>query len=192
MTGRKVGSQSKFQNTYTSFAGCDIVAVITPRNGKPQVLGELQTLSYSVYRSTAPVHALGSPAAKGIVRGARTIAGSLIFTVFDRHVLYDIMREIHDDKLVIVAENGVPTQNRIMNKPLKSDEIPGFDITVNFLNEYGQSSQLTLFGVHLISEGQTMSVEDMITENTMEFIALDIDLMKPDSVEEHSSYDIYM
>lgn len=41
-----------------------------------------------------------------------------------------------------------------------------------------------IYGVNLISEGQTMSVEDMITENTMEFIALDIETMKPDVFDE--------
>lgn len=36
-----------------------------------------------------------------------------------------------------------------------------------------------------------MSIEDMITENTMEFIAMDIDLMKPDSVSEPRPYSMY-
>ncbi|BCT30274.1 virion structural protein [Bacillus velezensis] len=157
--------KSKYQKTYTSFSGTDIIAVVTPKNGPSRVLGELQTISYSVYRPTAPVFALGQIAAKGVVRGARTVAGSLIFTVFDRHVLYEIMKD---------HGGGIN----------KSDQLPAFDITINFLNEYGQSSQLIIYGVHLISEGQTMSIEDMITENTMEFIAIDIDTMEPDAVEE--------
>jgi hypothetical protein len=161
---------SRFQKTYTSFSGADIIAVITPnQGGKSLVLGELQTISYSVFRPTAPVFALGQIAAKGVVRGARTVAGSLIFTVFDRHVLYEVMQEY----------KGVG------GKPLnKADEIPPFDITISFLNEYGQSSQLVIYGVNLISEGQTMSIEDMITENTMEFLAIDIDTMTPDVVKE--------
>lgn len=158
-------TKSKYEKTYNSFAGTDIVAVITPSSGKSITLGELQTISYSVFRSTSPVFALGRINAKGVVRGARTIAGSLIFTVFDRHVLYQVMQEYDDIN--------------------KSDEIPAFDVTINFMNEYGESSQLTLYGVHLMSEGQTMSVEDMITENTMEFIAMDIDTMTPDVHEDN-------
>ncbi|MGG0255007.1 virion structural protein [Bacillus toyonensis] len=161
---------SRYQKTYTSFAGTDIVAVVTPEGGKSVVLGQLQTISYSVYRPTAPVFALGQTAAKGVVRGARTVAGSLIFTVFDRHVLYEVMKD-HN-----VNGNSCPIN--------KSDELPPFDITINFMNEYGQSSKLVIYGVNLISEGQTMSVEDMITENTMEFIALDIETMKPDVFDE--------
>lgn len=155
---------SKYKKTYTSFSGADILAVITPKGGKSRVLGELQTISYSVYRPTAPVFALGQINAKGVVRGVRTVAGSLIFTVFDRHVLYEVMKD---------HGGGIN----------KGDELPAFDITINFLSEYGQSSQLVIYGVHLISEGQTMSIEDMITENTMEFIAMDIDTMEPNSME---------
>ena len=54
---------SRYQKTYTSFAGTDIVAVVTPEGGKSVVLGQLQTISYSVYRPTAPVFALGQIAA---------------------------------------------------------------------------------------------------------------------------------
>lgn len=184
---RKKSPASRYHETFTSFSGADIVAVITPKGGKPKILGEIQTVSYSVYRPTAPVYALGQVNAKGVVRGARTIAGSLIFTVFDRHVLYEV---IQDKRTDLSGFNGIscPKYN---NSSIKGDELPPFDICVNFLNEYGQSSQLVIYGVHLISEGQTMSIEDMITENTMEFIATDIDLMKPDAFNEPKPYSMY-
>lgn len=184
---RKKSPASRYHETFTSFAGSDIVAVITPRGGKPKILGEIQTVSYSVYRPTAPVYALGQVNAKGVVRGARTIAGSLIFTVFDRHVLYDMIKE---KKANMTTFHGIECP-KVNNSTIKGDELPPFDICINFLNEYGQSAQLTIYGVHLISEGQTMSIEDMITENTMEFIAMDIDLMKPDSVSEPRPYSMY-
>lgn len=158
---------SKYSKTFTTFSGADIVAVITPQGGgKSIVLGELQTISYSVHRPTSPVFALGRVGAKGAVRGSRIVAGTLIFTVFDRHALYDLMNNTKEGK-------------RMNKRSLKSDEIPPFDVTVNFLNEYGESSQLIIYGVHLMSEGQTMSIEDMITENVMEYMALDIDSMEP-------------
>lgn len=158
---------SPYKNTFNSFSGADIVAVVTSYDGKSVVLGSLQTVSYSVYRSTSPVYALGRVGAKGAVRGARTIAGSLIFAVFDRHALYEVM---------------VGLEGEDMYTPLKSDEIPPFDITISFMNELGESAQLVIYGVHLISEGQTMSVEDLMTESVMEYIAMDIDEMMPDSI----------
>ena len=51
------------------------------------------------------------------------------------------------------------------------------------MNEYGQSSLLIVHGVHLTSEGQVMSIEDMITENTMQYLASDITLMRPNVFE---------
>lgn len=161
---------SRYDKTFTAFSGADIIAVVTPRDGgKPRVLGELQTISYSLYRPTAPVFGLGRVGAKGVVKGARTIAGTLIFTVFDRHAFYETMKEIKNNK-------------GLGKRMLKADEVPPFDITINFLNEYGESAQMVIYGVHLMAEGQTMSIEDIYTENTMEYIAMDIDSMTPDVV----------
>lgn len=160
--------ESRYQKSFTTFSGADIIPVIQTEGGKAIVIGDIQTLSYSVFRPTAPVFALGRIGAKGVVRGARTIAGTLIFTVFDRHVLYEVFQQVNADG---------------KKNAQKSDELPPFDITINFLNENGQSAQMVIYGVHLISEGQTMSIEDMITENTMEFVAVDIDIMQPNIAE---------
>lgn len=170
--------ESVYKNTYTSFAGTDIIATFTPRNGKPLVLGEIQTISYSIFRPTVPVYALGRANPKGIVKGPRAIAGSMIFTVFDRHVLAEMIR-------------SVAAQNEGMGGPkcpkktgdMKADELPPFDITISFMNEYGQSARMVIYDTYIVSEGQTMSIEDMITENAMQFIAMDIDLMKEDAYE---------
>lgn len=144
------------------------------------VFGTLQTISYSIYRPTTPVYTLGRINPKGVVRGQRTIAGSLIFTVFDRHVLKTVM----DSYNYTNSSRGgggtfgfSGTQIKEMKDNMKTDEMPPFDINITFLNEYGNSATLNLYGVHVLTEGQTMSIEDMITENTMQYIAMDIDLM---------------
>lgn len=157
----------------TSFSGADIVATITPIGGKPVVFAEIQTLSYSIYRPTNPVYTLGRINPKGVVRGQRTIAGSLIFTVFDRHVLKSVMDAYADGG----EYNFTSEEIKEMKQNMKTDEMPPFDINISFMNEYGQSANMNLYGVHILTEGQTMSIEDMITENTMQYIAMDIDLM---------------
>lgn len=173
---------SAYTRTNTSFSGADIVATFTPLGGKPIVFGELQTVSYSIYRPTTPVTALGRINPKGVVRGPRTIAGSLIFTVFDRHVLKEVIDSYTTDgskssdalqKTYGFSENDLVS----MRKYAKTDEMPPFDINISFMNEYGNSATMTLYGVYILTEGQTMSIEDMITENTMQYIAMDIDLM---------------
>lgn len=184
-------TSSKYSSTNTSFSGADIVATITPLGGKPIVFGEIQTISYSIYRPTTPVYTLGRINPKGVVRGQRTIAGSLIFTVFDRHVLKDVINAYNFAKPYQMVDGTylqpyqdnqdtykfTDTELSEMKKNMKSDEMPPFDINITFLNEYGNSATLNLYGVHILTEGQTMSIEDMITENTMQYIAMDVDLM---------------
>ena len=64
-----------------------------------------------------------------------------------------------------------------MRDNMKTDELPAFDINITFMNEFSNSATLNIYGVHILTEGQTMSIEDMMTENTMQYIAMDIDLM---------------
>lgn len=147
--------------TRNSYSGSDITATITLPGRKPVIIGEVQTLSYSIYRPKAPVRALGRINPKGYVKGTRTIAGSLIFTVFDKHIVYQLMNTEEDRKSRIIT-----------------DEMPPFDITITLANEYGSRSQLSIYGVEIVSEGQTMSIEDMLTENVMSYVANGIELLK--------------
>ena len=57
------------------------------------------------------------------------------------------------------------------------DELPPFDITISFANEYGTQARLAIYGVRIINEGQTMSINDVYTENTYQFVATDIEYM---------------
>ena len=82
-----MATDSVFQKTYNSFSGVDIKAV----SGK-DVLAELQAISYSVTREKAPLYTMGSPEPRAFSRGKRGIAGTLIFLMFDRHALIDIMK----------------------------------------------------------------------------------------------------
>lgn len=164
-------SSYALQNTYTSFSGADAVVTILFKRGTPVVLGECQTITYSTYRPTIPVTSLGRARTKGYSYGPRTIAGTIIFTVFDRHVLVAALHKAYEN----VGAVG-------MNYTMKPDELPLFDLQVTFMNEYGQSAQLIINGVKLASEGQVMSSEDRITENTMQFLASDLQVMEPNVV----------
>lgn len=151
------------KSLYNSFAGTDIVATINvPLIGEPIVIGEIQTLSYSIHRPKIQVRTLGRINPKGFARSGRTIAGSLIFTVFDKHIVYKVLERIYGP-----------------NHRIITDEMPPFDITVTFSNEYRQKARLSIYGVEIVNEGQTMSIEDMITENVMNYVATGIDLMTP-------------
>ena len=156
------------RDTYTSFSGADTKVTISFQGGKPVAIGEAQTVTYSVFRPVTPVYNLGSATPAGYVRGERTIAGSIIFTVFDRNVLLNAFYNAY-------ASAGA----KCANNEFLTDELPPFDIHMTFLNEYGQQAYLVIHDVYVTTEGQVMSIEDMITENTLQYLATDITLMRP-------------
>lgn len=152
-----------------SFSGADIHAtIIIPKIGENGFLtnegdvlemAELQTVSYSMHRENSPVRTLGHVNPRGFVKGARTIAGSMIFTQFNEYAFYRIesYRRILSDSKGFYA-------------PL-ADMLPPFDIVFSFFNEYGMAAKMKIFGVTLVDEGGTMSIDDLITEQTYTYMA---------------------
>lgn len=159
---------SIYHATNASFSGCDIVATIeiAPTTGKKvyATLGTLQTISYSIHQEKIPVRVLGNMNAKDWIFGPRTIAGSLVFAVLNKHWLVELYDELYEN-----AE--------MKGSHFIADEIPPFNITITFANEYGFDSKMVLYGVRIIDEGQTMSINDLYIENTYQFVACDINIM---------------
>lgn len=168
-------AEYKYKYPNESFSGCDMTASIvydwisTGEDGKEKknysthVLGEIQTISYSIHMEKRPVRSIGNVNAKDYVMGPRTIAGSLVFAVFNKHFAKNIMDE--HNKLF---EDG---------EAFLVDELPPFNIVISFANEYGLRSKLVIYGVRLLNEGQVMSVNDVFTENTYQFMATDVEYM---------------
>ena len=159
---------SIYHATNASFSGCDIVATIeiAPTTGKKvyATLGTLQTISYSIHQEKMPVRVLGNMNAKDWVFGPRTIAGSLVFAVLNKNWLVELYDELYEN-----AE--------MKGTHFIADEIPPFNITITFANEYGFDSKMVLYGVRIVDEGQTMSINDLYIENTYQFVACNINIM---------------
>lgn len=191
-------NQSTYTKTYSTFSGSDITASIGN-----YIIGELQSITYSVTREKGPVFTMGNPNPRSFSRGKRGIAGSLVFTVFDRDALYDIKQntdvarqgfndsgagtESNPYGLNVPHENMGADTNRERwtrwSRPHYSDEIPPFDITISFLNEYGESSEMSIYGVEILNEGMGMSVDDITTQKACSFIARGIDDMRANKYE---------
>lgn len=165
---KEVTQTSKYTRTYTSYSGCDIVAsvniTIPGQETITRVFGSLQTFSYSIHQEKSPVRTLGDVNAITYVDGPRTIAGSMVFAVLDKHVIH----EIYDE---------VTKKGQYVNKHYLMDELPNFDITLSFANEYGRQSTISVYGCTIIDEGQIMSINDIMTENTYHYYATDIKYM---------------
>ena len=165
---------------YNSYSGCDITVTASlplingEAVGKYYVLGSIQTLSISTHQDKRPVRSLGVINAKDYVMGPRTIAGSMVFAVFNKHFATEIMND-----LGATSGEGV----------VLPDEIPALDITVNFANEYGRMSRMAIYGVKLINEGQVMSINDLYTENTYQFVALGLEPLSAEDSKDAAEWD---
>jgi hypothetical protein len=193
---------SKYTRTYTTFSGCDIVATFGN-----QVIGELQAITYSISREKAPVYTMGSAEPRSFSRGKRGIAGTIVFTVFDRDALIEALTQqeglntvnrigtvatddatepmtINDwDREMTGAIAGVDRDQigaTILRsaEPNYADEIPPFDITISFANEYGQKAVLVIYGAEILNEGSGFSIDSVTTEKACTFVARRVDYMK--------------
>lgn len=190
---------SRFTETYTTFSGADIVCTF----GGVSV-GALSGITWSVTREKAPIYTMGSANPRSFSRGKRGIAGSLIFTTFDRPALYGMLYAHLNDKTALYytrASNVLPGFSRtgdiihsgivpvdpnpnsqlisqevdiVTSFPYYSDQIPPFDVSITFANEYGQAAVRGIYGVEILNEGSGASMDDIVIEETMTFIARDL------------------
>ena len=164
-----------YHNSQSGYAGTDIVCVFKfPDYVKkePIVFGELTTISFSTYRDKFPVRSLGFVNAKGYTKAGRTVAGSLIFTIFEKSIINKVVEEIYSKKF-----NLIP------------DELPAFSIDITMANEYGNKTHIALFGVEIVEGNQIMTVDNMQTNEQYSFVAQDIVLV--DSEKKPSSLNYY-
>lgn len=160
-------------SSYNSYSGCDMIASarVSSHDGLKNniyTLGSLQTISISTHQDKNPVRAISNINAKDYTMGQRTIAGSLVFAVFDKHFADQMFKDSID---------AAKTGNGTIMLP---DELPPFDITISYANEYGHTSRMAIYGVRLIEEGLVMSINDIYTENTYRFVATGIEPLNKD------------
>lgn len=182
---------SRFTETYTTFSGADIVCTFGGT-----AIGSLSGITWSVTREKAPVYTMGSANPRSFSRGKRGIAGSLIFTVFDRPALYNmLLAHINDDSARYFTRSsnvlpGYDTSGNVTHRgivppdtqsldvrsafPYYADQIPPFDVTITFANEYGQAAVRSLYGCEVLNEGSGASMDDIVIEETMTFIAREL------------------
>lgn len=200
---------SEYTKTYTSFSGCDIACTFGTT-----VIGSLNAITYSVTREKAPLYTFGSANPRSYSRGKRGIAGTLVFTVFDRDALLDAINQNEnidmssfqriggdlnmkpltmsdwDKQMTSIAsasEQTAETQTAyditdnvaIKARPYYDDEVPPFDITISFANEYGQKACTQIYACEILNESNGFSMDAVVSQKACTFVARGIGYMRP-------------
>jgi len=126
---------------------------------KYYTLGSVHTLSYSSFREKFAVRGLGTVAAKTYTRGPRTLAGTLVFNTVQEQELLQLANPI--------------SQDRMNSKPVMLDQLEPFHLMILLANEYGSYSAIHLLNVELGSEGESFSIDEAVTRNSMNYYATD-------------------
>jgi hypothetical protein len=137
------------------FTGADLRVIVTPTYEQdevlipvPTLLNTLNGLTISEHRDVFPVRALGSSNPTGWAYGNRTFAGTLLFAQMGEYGLRDIMKE-----------SGLySTRPRLPIIGL--DELPPLDFHITLANEAGDVSSMTIFGVKILDEGESFTIDD--------------------------------
>lgn len=136
-------------------------------------LGSAITISYSVHRDKVPVFNCGSSIADGFSLGNKYVAGSLITMMNDTDEFssfMDSVEQAQSDDPYLTIEN-VKRGHSFMR-----DDLVPFNIHLVFASEYSPDlTRIIIYGATFINNGQVMSINDIITENTVSFVATEID-----------------
>ena len=178
-----------------SFSGADadMFAYFPENPSKIVHLESAHTISVSVHEAKGQARALGHRGIKGLARGVRTIAGSLIMTVINDHPLSELLTSYWDiwgpdDPLGwsidrnLVGTGSARSQFEYSNR--LAVLLRPFNISVQYVSEVAplyderkgdvaEGAGWLLRGVEFIDEGQVTSVNDIVTEMTFSFIAYD-------------------
>ncbi len=182
----------ELEQTYKTIPGTIVKVLIEFPNysedGKSAIieLDDVMTLSYSVFRVKVPVVTLGQNSVDGYGLGVKTVAGTMIRSVFmtDRlsefqtncYLLNQEQIQERLDNLDGKMSTGVPLKDQLA---FMKDDLSYFNIYMvsvseelkNYTSNAPFMKQEMIIGAMIINNGQTYSIEDLITESTFSFQA---------------------
>lgn len=136
------------------------------------------TIAYSVYRSKSPVYVIGENAVSGFGLGNRNVAGSIIKTLTYADEMSKALSFYQGESLKIKNKLSIPNLGTKINISIKDfeslmrDDTPPFNIYTYSFSEYtGKALTDAIYGVTIVNTGQVLSIESLLTENTISFIA---------------------
>lgn len=165
-------------------------------------LNSVVSLSWSVYRAKTPVTPLGESLVSGFGLGHKTVAGHIIKTLTYKDELSAIVQyyskvsldykkanyvENLGSKISISLDSKYEITQKNFDSLMKDDLVP-FNIHAYSISEYtGHIIKDSIYGCTIINTGQVQSIENLITENTIAFVAKYIEQAQ-DVTNNHQSY----
>ena len=186
-----------------SFSGADARVWAYYEDGgedRIRMLESVHTISVSVHEAKGQARALGHRGIKGLARGVRTIAGSMILTVVEDNPLRPLMEILLDMQNRGVLKwpgwsldmhdlgTGSALDGRYFNNRI-APLLPPFNFLIEYVSEGAkwaekstspksivdiEAASLLIRGVEFIDEGMVTSVNDVVTEITLSFLATDL------------------
>lgn len=145
----------------------------------PVYIGSMITISHSAYRSKASVYNCGSNLIDGFAIGNKYVAGTIIKGVFTDDDFNSVLNTIRDGIISGLDTSKITTlgsQKTISS--LMKDDLMSCDINIIYTNEYtGVSKYEVIYDATFINSGQVASINDIITETTVSYIAKEIKTM---------------
>lgn len=131
-------------------------------------LSSATTISWSIHRAKTKVKTLGKTSSSTRSRGARTIAGSMVFVMTNKGALSDLY-----PKELFNSNTG--QDESTWDPVILNDDIPPFDLFIVGTNEYGHGYFMVLYGVEIMDEGTAISTDSPLTEVVFQYTAMNMD-----------------
>lgn len=195
--GKRTSTDIKYdqEQNYISIAGTNTRVLLEfpqySKDGKSAVieLDDVMTIAFSSARAKAPVVPLGQISPDGFGLGTRTVAGTIVRSVFMvdnltafQTKIYLADQETIRNRLTGLDKDlptGLPLKDRLS---IVQDDLTAFNIHIYSISEYLAVDSTgsftaprerfdTIIGATIMNSGQVFSIEDLITESTMSFQA---------------------
>ena len=150
-------------------AGTQIYPVMQVAGMPPVVMGTIDTITHSSHRDKRQVRPCGFTKPRGIARGTRTIAGTMILKIFEGLELREILGEL-SDKYRRLLMDEMPPFNVYILIPRVSE---GGNILANPMGEGGMSV-IALLDIDIVDQAGSLSIDDQVVEQTVTYLARDI------------------
>jgi hypothetical protein len=154
-------------NNPQTFSGTDTSVIFSiptvnptmPAGGSTLESVQLQTITISSAISINPVRRCGEARVAQFSRGARSFAGSMVFTIIGQDPFQSIFG-------IDTARSSVRTDGS-----WHIDQMPAFDAIILCQNEMGGVGMQIISNISIVNWGTTYSVDDLYTESTYSYVA---------------------